>query len=73
MAQPGAQDIDRFRLHFIQGVIDQERQKKRQKQREQRACFHQYMTESATFLQNGYIEWTCSKCNRTVQRRPTRQ
>lgn len=72
MAQPGAQDIDRFRLQFFQGVIEQEGQKKRQKQREQKTCYHRYMTESATVLQNGYMEWTCSKCDHIVQRRPFR-
>jgi hypothetical protein len=67
MAQPSAQDIDRFRLQFFQQVIEQEEQKQRQRQRQQKACYHRY----APFQlhANGYMEWICAACDHVVQRK----
>ena len=67
MAQPSAADIDSFRSQFFERVIQDERTKENQRQRQQKTCYHRY--HPVELYQNGYMECICTKCEHVIYRR----
>jgi hypothetical protein len=58
-------EIDEFRKHFFEKVIESEKEKEKELLEKQRKCFHHY-TILESMLPNKYETRTCSKCFHTT-------
>jgi hypothetical protein len=58
-------EIDKFRNEFFAKVIEEERKKQKDLERQQKSCHHNYSILGAMSV-DGYQVRTCSKCEHTA-------
>jgi hypothetical protein len=76
MAQPSSNDINVFRMRFLQQMIEDGKKREAEQARRERSCIHRFEPQlSSEPVPIGYFLCVCSKCDRHIWRHlpPKRQ